>query len=257
MVEESSITSVQAKLLICITEAGHGKQLLQTSKAASDRRGRFASWMTSAYGVSLDNMGSATHEQEVMFMVQRNKVAGVVAASFDYFQLGDTVQRNRVSSVISAIKAQSEESTPPFCTTVLVLNVPDYYVHKRKDAADNANAERSLNMKNQNKLIIVIVNRGMGEEVMATARSAGAKSGTLLKAFGNELKEDTTFFGVPLAPEKELLMIIAEAENAEHIALVVRGMPNFSGGGIIFSLDIDETHNFGVPAKIDATESTA
>ena len=244
---QTPITSIQAKLLICITETGRSEQLLRASKAASSRGGRSAYWQTSAHGDILKNVDIADSEREIMFTTLRNKASGIVATSRDYFQLSDTVQRNRVSSVIEAFRAQSEKAADPFSTTVLVLDVPDFYVSPRKNAAENTNMERLLNMENRSKLIIIIVNLGMGEEVMTTARSAGAKGGTLLRSFGTKLQEGSAFFGVPLAPEKELLMIIADEKNTKDISLAVRGMSNFSGpgGGIIFSLDIDEVYSFG------------
>ena len=52
-------------------------------------------------------------------------------------------------------------------------------------------------------LIEVITEDGYSEEIMATARKAGAGGGTVINAHGTSTEDDVKFFGSPLVPEKE------------------------------------------------------
>ena len=61
------------------------------------------------------------------------------------------------------------------------------------------------------ELIIAIANRGHADTVMDAARSAGAMGGTVLHAKGTNPYGENRFFGVSIADEKEMLMILTAA----------------------------------------------
>lgn len=92
------------------------------------------------------------------------------------------------------------------------------------------------------KLIITIANRGHCEDLMSAAREAGAQGGTILNARGTGTEEDETFFGIHLAPEKEMLLILANNEDTSNIVETIKNQPtlNSPGAGIVFTLNIEE-----------------
>lgn len=94
------------------------------------------------------------------------------------------------------------------------------------------------------KLIVSIVNRGHCDELMSLARSAGAQGGTILNARGTSTEEDTTFFGIHLAPEKEMLLIVATPEDAPNIVEALKRNPFLCEpcAGIIFTLNIEDVY---------------
>lgn len=61
------------------------------------------------------------------------------------------------------------------------------------------------------ELIIAIVNRGHVDTVMDAAREAGAMGGTVLHAKGTDPGEKNRFFGMSIAEEKEMLLILTAA----------------------------------------------
>ena len=63
------------------------------------------------------------------------------------------------------------------------------------------------------ELIIAIVNRGHVDEVMDAARNAGAMGGTVLHAKGTNPNGENRFFGLSIADEKEMLMILTAANQ--------------------------------------------
>lgn len=93
------------------------------------------------------------------------------------------------------------------------------------------------------KLIITIVNQGYCEDLMPAAREAGAQGGTIVNARGTGTEDDETFFGIHLAPEKEMLLIVANNEDASNIVQTIKNQPilNERGAGIVFTLNIEES----------------
>jgi len=86
------------------------------------------------------------------------------------------------------------------------------------------------------EMINVIVNKGYGEDAMAAARKAGAGGGTIIGARGTAREGDSTFFGVEIVPEKEMLMILVPQEKKEDIIHSISSLACFekAGSGIIF-----------------------
>ncbi|MFA5698573.1 MAG: P-II family nitrogen regulator [Sphaerochaeta sp.] len=98
-------------------------------------------------------------------------------------------------------------------------------------------------------LISVIVNKGMAEEVMEAARGVGATGGTIIPARGTGKEEDVKFFGYPLVPEKDMLLILAGADQTGRILEAVNNLPILStpGTGIAFCVDVERFMVFGAP----------
>ncbi len=91
-------------------------------------------------------------------------------------------------------------------------------------------------------LLTVIVNHGYADDVMAQARRAGARGGTILTGRGTATGEDVKFFGVTLVPEKEVLMIVTEKTLVDPILDAIRTVPTLAepGGGIVYSMNVEE-----------------
>lgn len=92
------------------------------------------------------------------------------------------------------------------------------------------------------ELIIVILNEGYSDAVMAAARSAGARGGTVLHAKGTGRQASEKFLGVSLAEEKDMIYIVATAQQKSDI---MRAISRDAGtgtkaGAISFSLPISE-----------------
>ena len=89
-------------------------------------------------------------------------------------------------------------------------------------------------------LITYIVSHGEAYGIMTVAREAGARGGTILNACGTFRESDVSFFGMTLASEKEMLIIVAEKELADKILDATKDMPIFkvNGGGIIYTTEV-------------------
>ena len=94
------------------------------------------------------------------------------------------------------------------------------------------------------KCILAIVNNGFSEEAMEAARSAGARGGTILHGRGTTSKEAAEkFYNITIQPEKEIVMILAPADDTDKIlkALYSAIGSSTSAQGIAFALPVDET----------------
>lgn len=66
-------------------------------------------------------------------------------------------------------------------------------------------------------MIMVTVNQGHTEEVMATARKAGARGGTIFHARWAGTESVEQFYGITLQAEKEIILIVATKELRNDI----------------------------------------
>ena len=95
-------------------------------------------------------------------------------------------------------------------------------------------------MEFKHELIVVILNEGYADFVMDAARAAGAGGGTVLHAKGTGSRRGEKFFGVSLADEKDMVYIIAHADEKAAImrAIHENAGPGTKAGAICFSLPV-------------------
>jgi len=100
--------------------------------------------------------------------------------------------------------------------------------------------EQTMAMPTDNELIIVIADEGHTDTIMDAARSAGAGGGTALHAKGTGAGYAKQFFGVTLASEKELILIVSPTAKRDGIMKAVVGAagPGTRAHGIVFSLPV-------------------
>jgi len=99
------------------------------------------------------------------------------------------------------------------------------------------------------ELIITIVTKGNFNDVMDSAKVAGATGGTLVHARGLGTKEAAKFLGITIQPEKDLVLIIAPREKKQDImqAIVKENGLSTDGKGICFSLPVDSVIGINRP----------
>ncbi len=95
-------------------------------------------------------------------------------------------------------------------------------------------------MNTTHELVVVVLNEGCSDMVMAAARPAGATGGTVLSGKGTGARESEKFLGISLANEKEVVLIVAEKEKKAAImkAVMEKAGPGTDAGAICFSLPV-------------------
>lgn len=114
-------------------------------------------------------------------------------------------------------------------------------------------------MNFSHELIYVILNEGFSDMVMAAARPAGATGGTVLSGKGTGARESEKFLGISLASEKDLVLIVADADKKAAImkAIVKEAGPGTDAGAICFSLPVTGVEGLRRLNAEDAAEDTA
>lgn len=96
------------------------------------------------------------------------------------------------------------------------------------------------------ELILTVLNKGYTDMVMDAARAAGAGGGTVIHAKGTGAKVAKKFFGVTLADEKEIVLIVANSSNKKDImrAIMKQAGPGTEAHALTVSLPVSETAGF-------------
>lgn len=93
------------------------------------------------------------------------------------------------------------------------------------------------------ELIIVVVKKGFSEKVIKAAQSAGAKGSTVIKGRGSSVHETNKILGVPIEPEKEIILIVVLRKDVDTILkeIIDKADLNKPGVGAGFVLDVERT----------------
>ena len=96
------------------------------------------------------------------------------------------------------------------------------------------------NMNTTHELVVVILNEGCSDMVMAAARPAGATGGTVLSGKGTGARESEKFLGISLANEKDVVLIVADKQKKAAImkAIMEKAGPGTEAAAICFSLPV-------------------
>lgn len=94
------------------------------------------------------------------------------------------------------------------------------------------------------KLIIAFVEDAKTDDIMDAAREAGATGCTIINnARGEGLKESKTFFGLTLATQRDVLLLLVEKHLSRHILEHIAEVGEFDekpGTGIAVLIDVED-----------------
>ncbi|MBD3610340.1 MAG: P-II family nitrogen regulator [Gammaproteobacteria bacterium] len=103
------------------------------------------------------------------------------------------------------------------------------------------------------KLLIALVEDDKTDEIMDAAREAGATGATLISnARGEGLKKSTTFFGLTLETQRDMLLFLVEEHLSRRILEKIAEVGEFDakpGTGIAFLLDVEDA--VGVALQVE------
>lgn len=96
-------------------------------------------------------------------------------------------------------------------------------------------------------MIVSIVRKGWGNAVLEASVKAGASGGTVIFGRGVGVNEKESIFGVPIEPEKEIVLTLIYADRSDTVldAIVRAADLNSPGHGLAFVVAIDKV--VGVP----------
>ena len=115
-----------------------------------------------------------------------------------------------------------------------------------------------IDMSVQNcSLIMAIVNQGYSEEVMNAARPAGARGGTVFPARRLVNEETMKFWGISIQPEKEIVLIVAQAPYKKAIMQAIGDACGFHSDahGLVISLPVEDAIGLKAPEDDGASDA--
>lgn len=211
--------------------------LIATPKLADRAADMF---LKSALPIQYRLNAEGTASSEVMDMLglgstDKTVLISTVPRSFGNAMLGKLHSELRLDAVNSGI-----------AFTIPLTGVSKLMLQMMQHTAESG--EFPNNGKDENRmtdttyvLIAAIVNRGFSTEVMDAARTAGAGGGTVVhsRSIGNE--EASSFWGLSVQEEKEIVLILADHDKKVDI---MRGISEHCGmhseaKGTVLALPID------------------
>ena len=98
--------------------------------------------------------------------------------------------------------------------------------------------------ENMYQAIYTVVDKGKAELVIEAAAKKGARGGTIINARGSGIHETSKLFAMEIEPEKELVLIIIDAEKTESVIQAISDDLDLEkpGSGILFVMDIAYTY---------------
>ncbi|MDR2942350.1 MAG: hypothetical protein LBV17_07150 [Treponema sp.] len=152
-----------------------------------------------------------------------------------------------MKEVRKELKSHGPGAGIAFTVPLSAVNDPVLMVFKQSILKNEKISEKSpgkgANMANKHShdLILSIVNHGYTDEIMNTARAAGARGGTVLHARGTAHEGAVKFFGISVQDEKEMILILSENDKKVPIMQAISenyGL-NTKAHGLVFSLPVD------------------
>lgn len=220
MTMENSSKKEEFELICLIVNFGLGSKMLKKAKTY----GIYGGTITIARGTVnhkiWDYLGLSDIRKEVVYMVAEKHTA---------FQ---------------ALKKLDEEiifSKPnhgiAFTTSIGTA------IGTKRDLYENMELERREE-EAMYQVITTIVDKGKAEDVIDAARKAGSKGGTIMNGRGSGIHETSKLFHMDIEPEKEMVLILSEADKTEAIVTAIRDELKIDepGKGIIFVQDANQTY---------------
>ena len=110
------------------------------------------------------------------------------------------------------------------------------------DKPENYETEGERKMEEKFIRCLWLLLKGFSDEVMAAARKAGARGGTIMKARGTGEHEIVKFLGMTIEPEKDVIIILAKKDKRSEImkAIYEKAGLHTEGNGLVIALPVDD-----------------
>lgn len=113
--------------------------------------------------------------------------------------------------------------------------------------AETGGSGTAMDTEREDSLIFIIVNNGHTDDVINTARAAGARGGTILRARYAGEEDVARFYGITVQGEKEIILIAASGQTRNAIMEMVNVKHGLKtpAGAVIMSMPLDNVIRFG------------
>lgn len=216
----------RVRMLVAITERGNGKTLTRKMDTMGVGCLMRCYGQGTASSEMMDILGLGSSEKDIVIAMGKESAVEDVVREYS-----DTLRSaSRGGGIMMLL---SPTAVGNLTATILSMC-----------AASTAENREVKPMKNehQHSLILITVNQGYTDQVMQTARKAGATGGTVVRARLAGSDPETVFQGMELQPEREILAILAPDSIRDQVMEDVNrefGLRS-EAGGILCSLPVDK-----------------
>lgn len=226
-----AIYNIRPKLLVLITDSTRGEKaenILKQMKLPVQYRSRGTGTASSDI---MDYLGLDGNEKYIYISVFPKKVAEHVS-----------------SLLISELSLKKSGHGILFTLPLNGISGPvtQFLTEEMQDELDKKRESEMVFMAEKSKysLLLTVADRGYSEEIMKTAKSSGAKGGTVSNARRLGLEDTLQLWGIRVQEEREIIAIVAEKENKLDIMRAIgkeHGMDS-EAKGVILSLPIEDIY---------------
>lgn len=221
---QASVSPMQ--LLVSIVERGKGMEVSKIYKTFHVTQHLQSAGRGTAASHLLDTLGFGTAERDIVLSIAPK----------------DTL-RQLMYYLKDEDRSELEAKGIAFTMDVSGLGTILAVTLSRIEAMDAERGEMIMEQDNRHHLILVAVNQGYTDAVMDTARAAGARGGTVVRARWVGAGEIEQFIGITLQAEKEILAIVATGKERSRIMEEINRIHGLksSAQAVVISLPIDHT----------------
>ncbi len=225
-----SVAMEPLKVIVSIVERGQGKRMIKLYNGQDITHHFQCAGIGTATSEIMDLLGLDSKEKDVVFSIGKATLVNKLMRDLNNELRG--YARSKGIAFDMKVDAVSH---------ILALAV--LMPVKEKQGREDAMMEEGM----ENSMILVTVNQGFTEEVMETARKAGARGGTIIHArwAGSESTED--FYGITVQQEKEIIAIVSPADKRNAIMEAINsghGMKT-EARGTVLSIGIENIVRMG------------
>lgn len=214
------------RVLFSITERGHGRELRELLAAHHIAFHIQCVGTGTAPSEMLDLLGLGSNDKDILFSFATE----AAIRSFTHALNNSLGNVNKGKGILMLLSPNAVSS---LLAAALAGQTGDIEFKGEKTMAKN---------EYQYSLIFIAVNRGYADEVMQTARRAGATGGTVIRARLAGVEQTEQYFGKPLEEERDVIAIMTSDTSRNQIMNEVNqafGMRT-EAQGVICSLPVDK-----------------
>jgi hypothetical protein len=228
---DSGSPHISPKLLVVITDRGESRRLEDILR---EKRAHFY-YMLNAVGTAsseiLRTFGLSGSEKTVCICmapaVKARRIMTSAADRLEFTRPGNGIAFYLPISGLSAVvtNALGRELEQ------LKERVDAWMEKEQETAGEEARFE----------LVLAIINQGFSDVLMAAARTAGARGGTIVHARRSGAEETKKFLGISLQEEKELVAIITARTHKKELMTALSQVcgANTDAQGVMLSLPVE------------------
>lgn len=216
------------KLMVSFVERGQGNDLARFYAEHNVNFNYRCVGIGTASSDLLDVLGIGSAEKDVIF-----SLASRVNAERLMVRLADSLRNIREKGIV-------------FTMPITGLNNVVATVLSHQGDTENKGGS-SVDAEAANSLILVMVNQGNTDEVMNTARAAGARGGTILRSRFMGVEELDGFYESMREGEKEIIAMVVPTTMRNTIMETINKKHGLKteAGAVILSLGIDQIAKLG------------